>query len=112
MPTKWFAARRSLFVAQRNQKPANVREPSNTGIVASLCGLLTLTGSDFIGARTASAGPDRAYLPGGKGESDARRGIQRMHEQLSHDDHNTPWQVCHGLLRSRIGSQGQRGSAT
>jgi hypothetical protein len=40
MPTKWFAARRSLFVAQRDQKPANVSEPSNTAIVASLCGLL------------------------------------------------------------------------
>ena len=53
MPTKWFAARRSLFVAQRDQKPANVREPSNTGIVASLCGLLTLTGSGCIGATAA-----------------------------------------------------------
>ena len=50
MPTKWFAARRSLFVAQRDPKPANVREPSNTGIVASLCGLLTLAGSGSIGA--------------------------------------------------------------
>jgi formylglycine-generating enzyme required for sulfatase activity len=53
MPTKWFAARRSLFVAQRDQKPANVREPSNTGIVASLCGLLTLTGSGCIRATAA-----------------------------------------------------------
>jgi hypothetical protein len=53
MPTKWFATRRSLFVAQRDQKPANVREPSNTGIVASLCGLLTLTGSGSIRATVA-----------------------------------------------------------
>src|SRR5258708_30303329 len=53
MPTKWFAARRSLFVAQRDQKPANVREQSNTGMVASLCGLLTLTGSGCIGATAA-----------------------------------------------------------
>src|SRR5215468_5872830 len=53
MPTKWFAARRSLLVAQRDQKPANVREPTNTGMVASLCGLLTLTGSGCIGATAA-----------------------------------------------------------
>src|SRR5215510_12144643 len=53
MPTRWFAARRSLLVAQRDQKPANVREPTNTGMVASLCGLLTLTGSGCIGATAA-----------------------------------------------------------
>jgi formylglycine-generating enzyme required for sulfatase activity len=53
MPTKWLAARRSLFVAQRCKKPANVSEPSNTAIVASLCGLLTLTGSGCIGATAA-----------------------------------------------------------
>ncbi len=53
MPTKWFAALRSLFVAQCHQRPANAREPSNTGIVASLCGVLTLTGSGCIGATAA-----------------------------------------------------------
>lgn len=43
-------AGRGLSVAQRDPKPANVRELSNTGIVASICGLLTLTGSGCIGA--------------------------------------------------------------
>jgi Sulfatase-modifying factor enzyme 1 len=51
MPTTWFAAGGSLSVAQRDPKPANVSEPSSAGLlVASLCGLLTLTGAGCIGA--------------------------------------------------------------
>ena len=50
MPAKWFAARRSLFAAQRAPKPASARGPSKAGMVASLCGLLALTASGCIGA--------------------------------------------------------------
>jgi hypothetical protein len=109
MPTKWFAARRSLFVAQRDQKP------SNTGIVASLCGLLTLTGSGCIGATAAqevlgqhqlaptvltfSEEKAKATTPGAEFK-ECTRGCPVMIAI-------PPRQVRHGLLRSRIGSQGQ-----
>src|SRR5258707_12710148 len=53
MPTKWFAVRRSLLPGQRDQEPASAREAINTGTVASLCGLLTLTAAGCIGTTAA-----------------------------------------------------------